>query len=63
MANLDWELVAETASKLGVTKEALKKWRRPDRGIPPKWWMPLVEKSKGRIVVEGLKASKSESVR
>lgn len=46
-----WDEIEATARKLGVTDEALRKWRVRD-GVPGKWQVPIILESKGRISVK-----------
>jgi hypothetical protein len=58
---LDWELIRETAVKVGASPAAIHKWRAPDRcGVPTKWWLRISRASGGRISVEDLEAFNRE---
>lgn len=46
--NEKWELVANLARELGASEANLMKWKQ--RGfVPPKWHIPLITASKGKL--------------
>jgi hypothetical protein len=53
---LDWNAVKRTAQVLGVKDKAVEKWRQRNRGVPTKWWLPLVERSNGKISFDDLRS-------
>jgi DNA-binding transcriptional regulator YdaS (Cro superfamily) len=59
---LDWKLVKDAAKSLGVRPRALEKWRQRGRGVPPKWWLPLSQETRGGISLEALQAFNKERV-
>lgn len=50
---LTWKLVDDTAAALGVNDETRRKWRQPNRGVPPSWRIQIVEK----LFAEGVSVS------
>ncbi len=50
---LNWDIVAETALRLGVSGDAIRKWR--ERGsVPGKWHLPIISASKGKVPASAL---------
>lgn len=43
-----WDAVEKFARDLGVTDEAMRKWRERNT-IPPRWHLPLITVSKGKL--------------
>jgi hypothetical protein len=54
MASLDWQIIERAAAELGIKEKAVEKWRQRGRGVPPKWWLALVQRSKGKVSFEAL---------
>jgi hypothetical protein len=48
---LDWEVVEDVATSLGVGPHALKKWRWR-RSVPHRWRIPIIKASDGRIPLD-----------
>lgn len=46
--SIDWAKIEPLARELGVTDEALRKWRVREK-VPGKWQVPLVIQSKGKL--------------
>ena len=44
-----WTTVEAIALECGVKPDTLRKWKEPDRGIPAKWHVRLINASKGKL--------------
>tara|TARA_R110000772_G_scaffold89304_2_gene185127 strand:+ start:14451 stop:14660 length:210 start_codon:yes stop_codon:yes gene_type:complete len=52
--HLTWSLVDQIAADLGAKKPARKKWRRPGRGVPPKWQIDIARELMQRGIAVSL---------
>jgi DNA-binding transcriptional regulator YdaS (Cro superfamily) len=52
---LDWRLIDEAASRLGVSEHARKKWR-VRRKVPSKYWLEIGRMTMGKVTPEALEA-------
>jgi DNA-binding transcriptional regulator YdaS (Cro superfamily) len=57
---LDWNLIKRAAGQLGVRPKAVEKWRGTNRGVPYRWWLPIMRVTNGKITLEALEASRGE---
>jgi hypothetical protein len=55
---LDWAAVKAAANELGIKPRTVEKWQEPDRGVPFKWWYPIVRIARGRVTIEALEHSR-----
>jgi DNA-binding transcriptional regulator YdaS (Cro superfamily) len=56
--HLDWAAVKAAAHQLGVKPRTVEKWQEADRGVPHKWWLPIVRAADGRVTLEALERSR-----
>lgn len=51
------DLVQEYADRLGVSRDAQRKWRERG-GIPPKWQLEIIRMSEGKVTANDFMAAR-----
>ena len=55
---LDWAAIKAAAHQLGIKPRTVEKWHEAHRGVPYRWWLPIVRVTRGRVTLEALEASR-----